>query len=631
MPDRAIEVVHVGAACRDIAADDPRGWRLGGGVTYAALATARLGLRTAAVVGVDARRRGRARSSTRSAPRAWTCSSSTSTRDRSSTTSETPTGRVQTALARRAAAAGRARPGLVAGGRRAGRSCRSPARSATTGWRRSPRRHRRRSAGRASCATSCRGERVTRRAPTPSALVARADLVGVSRDDVDGGDEPARPDRMLRPGARLLVTHGQRGRPARHRRPADGGPLEVWRYLPTATDREVDPTGAGDTFLGRPARGDHPAVHPRAVAAATAPTCASRPPPDRWPSRPSGSTASRTRPRSWSDGPGSGSVGRSCRARRARSGSLDPATMAGRRRTSPADPPQQASAPSSEVGLERRLGHAQPTASVDGGAARVGRARARRPGRRAGARAAWPARSRRRSRSDPGRPRSPTRRPPPRDSAPAGGAGAPGRRRPAGVPRRRRTPRSGASATDRVAIGGACRRSPGGPRAPTTARRVGPGRRRADGDRLLPRRLRDAPPSLVEDLVEAGERLVRPSRPDERAGQPGDVPERRVSGVPRASCSPASSRAMSRASERTSSSLWRTTAASGWAGPPRRNPRKRPGISQPSTSSCRTSPSSVRSAVCSRASSIRCRNTRRTTGSRSRWPSWIGAARRASR
>src|SRR5512132_1377510 len=48
-----VEVVHVGSACRDIAPDDPRGWRLGGGVTYAALTTARLGLRTAAVVGAD--------------------------------------------------------------------------------------------------------------------------------------------------------------------------------------------------------------------------------------------------------------------------------------------------------------------------------------------------------------------------------------------------------------------------------------------------------------------------------------------------------------------------------------------------------------------------------------------------
>jgi len=49
-----VEIVHVGSACRDIDASDPRGWRLGGGVTYAALTTARLGLRTAAIVGADA-------------------------------------------------------------------------------------------------------------------------------------------------------------------------------------------------------------------------------------------------------------------------------------------------------------------------------------------------------------------------------------------------------------------------------------------------------------------------------------------------------------------------------------------------------------------------------------------------
>ena len=33
--------------------DDPRGWRLGGGVSYSALAVARLGLPTRAVIGVD--------------------------------------------------------------------------------------------------------------------------------------------------------------------------------------------------------------------------------------------------------------------------------------------------------------------------------------------------------------------------------------------------------------------------------------------------------------------------------------------------------------------------------------------------------------------------------------------------
>ena len=48
------DVVVVGAAARDITTDDPRGWRLGGGVSYSALTTARLGLRTGAIVGVDA-------------------------------------------------------------------------------------------------------------------------------------------------------------------------------------------------------------------------------------------------------------------------------------------------------------------------------------------------------------------------------------------------------------------------------------------------------------------------------------------------------------------------------------------------------------------------------------------------
>ena len=48
-------VVVVGAACRDVAAHDRRGWRLGGGVTYSALTIARLGLRTAALVGADDR------------------------------------------------------------------------------------------------------------------------------------------------------------------------------------------------------------------------------------------------------------------------------------------------------------------------------------------------------------------------------------------------------------------------------------------------------------------------------------------------------------------------------------------------------------------------------------------------
>ena len=54
-------------------------------------------------------------------------------------------------------------------------------------------------------------------------------------------------------------------------------------------------------------------------------------------------------------------------------------------------------------------------------------------------------------------------------------------------------------------------------------------------------------------------------------------------------------------------------------------------ISQPSTSSSRATPSSIRSTVPSRASSMRWRNSRRTIGSRSRWPACGGRRRRAIR
>jgi sugar/nucleoside kinase (ribokinase family) len=51
---RSPDVVIVGAATRDLDDGDPRGWRLGGGVTYGALALARLGLRTGVLLGMDA-------------------------------------------------------------------------------------------------------------------------------------------------------------------------------------------------------------------------------------------------------------------------------------------------------------------------------------------------------------------------------------------------------------------------------------------------------------------------------------------------------------------------------------------------------------------------------------------------
>ena len=52
-PDAGLDLVVVGAASRDVTPDDPRGWRLGGAVSYCSLAAARLGLRVGALIGVD--------------------------------------------------------------------------------------------------------------------------------------------------------------------------------------------------------------------------------------------------------------------------------------------------------------------------------------------------------------------------------------------------------------------------------------------------------------------------------------------------------------------------------------------------------------------------------------------------
>ena len=295
-----VEVVHVGSACRDLAPDDPRGWRLGGGVTYAALTTARLGLRTAAIIGVDATaataQRARPAARRRRRPRC----SCRSTRARSSTTSRRPTGRVQTCLA-----VGRAAPvpatarvvarraGLVAGaGRRRGRRRLGGGRS-----RRAPTSP---SAGRASCATWRPGSRFAadRRAPSAIAAPGRP-----RRGQPSRRRRPRRPspssDGFLRPGRR----------PARHPGRATAGcwsgvgadgPVEI-AALPADRDRPRErPDRRGRHVPGR-APGVDPAARGRRPDAgpATGSTCASRRPPGRssWRGRVSAASRIGGRPR----------------------------------------------------------------------------------------------------------------------------------------------------------------------------------------------------------------------------------------------------------------------------------------------------------------------------------------------
>jgi len=240
-----IEVVHVGSACRDIAPDDLRGWRIGGGVMYAALTTARLGLRTAAVVGVDEAAAGAVelemlggagveivRVPLPEGPIYHNV--------------ETPAGRVQTCI----------QPGVplplavlppswmsapawsvvpVAGEVRDDWAGVIPADAhvavAWQGFLRDLR----------------AGERVRQLEPQPTPILQRADLVGVSRHDVAQDVPLAALERLLGPRADLLVTEGDAG--GLLIRLGTDERAELLRYRSPASGHEVDPTGAGDTFL----------------------------------------------------------------------------------------------------------------------------------------------------------------------------------------------------------------------------------------------------------------------------------------------------------------------------------------------------------------------------------------------
>lgn len=245
MTERAIDVVHVGSASRDLADDDPRGWRLGGGASYSALTTARLGLRTAAVIGVDA---AAASASELDLLRAAGVELILMPLDEGPVfrNGERPDGRVQTCLA-----PGRPLPiptlpaawleapvwSLVPVADELGDAWAAVVPAGAflgLGWQ-------------GLLRELAADREVKRRPPAPSPLLARADLVGVSRHDLDPGTGLAGLLWLLRPGAELLVTDGPAGGQVVHLG-ADGR-IRTRIYLAIGATREVDPTGAGDVFL----------------------------------------------------------------------------------------------------------------------------------------------------------------------------------------------------------------------------------------------------------------------------------------------------------------------------------------------------------------------------------------------
>ncbi len=253
------DVVVVGAASRDIAADDARGWRLGGGVSYSALTTARLGLRTAALVGTDAA--------------AADATELQLLRDAGVDVCvvplehgpvfdniERPEGRLQLCHDRSDPLPVSALPDAW---RRAGGWILAPvAAELPDAWAALP-------PPEATVAVGWQGllrelvpgEAVRHVSPTANPLVRRADLVGLSRDDVDQDVPLATLYEALRPGSVLAVTHGDQGGLV-----ADGAhdeQLHLRHYPAVRSHQAVDATGAGDVFLAALAAAR---IQPRLVA-----------------------------------------------------------------------------------------------------------------------------------------------------------------------------------------------------------------------------------------------------------------------------------------------------------------------------------------------------------------------------
>ena len=255
----------VGAASRDVVDDDPRGWRLGGAVTYASLALARLGLDVRALVGADVEAAAaRELDLLRSAGVTLTVTELESgpvfdnvRHVLLSTSDRLPL----TALPRRWTSGFDAL--LIApvadevGPEWAGMTVGAPDALVGLGWQ-------------GLLRVLERNQVIVPRAPVASPLLAAAHLVVVSEADVAADVAPAAMHALLRPAATLVWTEGAGG--GQVLTTGKAGAAGLRRYPAIPSDRIVDATGAGDVFLAgmlaarlQPSLGD-----PLTVAAAAA-------------------------------------------------------------------------------------------------------------------------------------------------------------------------------------------------------------------------------------------------------------------------------------------------------------------------------------------------------------------------
>ena len=242
----APQIVVVGAASRDLFDDDARGWRLGGGVSYSALALARLGLHVRALIGVDGLAAG---ADELDLLRTAGAEVQLVRLDRGPVfvNRETPDGRVQkshevsdpipveTLPDAWAASSGWLFAPVAAEVPEAWAAIPPPDALVAIGWQ-------------GLLRVLVAGGPVTRVEPSASPLIARADLVGVGTDDFARGTSLERLASFVGPGDTLLVTDGVRGGSSIETA-HDGSTLARSRWAAIPTPRFVDPTGAGDTFL----------------------------------------------------------------------------------------------------------------------------------------------------------------------------------------------------------------------------------------------------------------------------------------------------------------------------------------------------------------------------------------------
>ena len=242
----APEIVVVGAASRDLVGDDARGWRLGGGVSYSALALARLGMTVRALVGVD----GPAASADELELLRGAGADVRLVHLRRGpvfVNRETPGGRVQESHEVSDQIPVEALPGGWAAS--AGWLFAPVAAEVPAAWAEVPSRDALVAVGwQGMLRVLAAGGAVTRLEPAASPLIARADVVGVGTDDFARGTPLERLASFVGRGDTLLVTDGVRGGTAIETA-HDGSSRDHTRWTAIPTPRLVDPTGAGDTFL----------------------------------------------------------------------------------------------------------------------------------------------------------------------------------------------------------------------------------------------------------------------------------------------------------------------------------------------------------------------------------------------